>query len=147
MIASRFTVAVHILTLLASFRDEQLTSEWMAASIGVNPVVVRTIMSQLRKARLVKTQRGIAGAELIQPLEKISLLDIYAAVDLKGDLFSLHAHPSLKCSVGANIHASLGRYLDRAEKALEQALAGSTLADVTKEVQRRNTRKRQRKHA
>ena len=142
MIASQFAVAVHILTLVASFRDEQLTSEWIAASIGINPVVVRTITSKLRKAGLVRTQRGIAGAELIRPLEKISLLDIYTAVNLKSDLFSLHAPPNPKCSVGANIHASLKRYLDRAENALKQALAGSTLADMTKEIQRRNTRKR-----
>jgi DNA-binding IscR family transcriptional regulator len=140
MIASRFAVAVHILTLIASFKDEKLTSVWMAESIGVNPVVVRTLMSKLRKAGLVQTRRGVAGAELTRPLGRVRLLDIYAAVNLRGELFSLHAHPSPKCPVGANIHASLGRHLDRAERALEQSLAGSTLEDVMKEV-RRNSRR------
>jgi DNA-binding IscR family transcriptional regulator len=141
MIASRFAVAVHILTLVATFDNEQLTSESMAESIGVNPVVVRTLLGKLRKAGLVHTRRGVAGAELVRPLEKIRLLDIYLAVNPEGGLFSFHAHPSPKCPVGANIHASLGRHLDRAEKALAKSLAESTLAEVTKEVRRQSKRK------
>ena len=89
MIASRFAVAVHILTLVATFDNKQLTSESMAESIGVNPVVVRTLLGKLRKAGLVRTRRGVAGAELVRPLEKIRLLDIYLAVNPEGELFSL----------------------------------------------------------
>ena len=40
-IPSRFTIAVHILTLIAQNKENEtkLTSDLMAGSVGVNPVI------------------------------------------------------------------------------------------------------------
>ena len=40
-IPSRFTIAVHILTLIAQNKgnETKLTSDFMAGSVGVNPVI------------------------------------------------------------------------------------------------------------
>jgi DNA-binding IscR family transcriptional regulator len=46
-IANRFSIGVHILSLLGALRDAEHTSEWMAGSIGVNPVVVRNVTGML----------------------------------------------------------------------------------------------------
>ena len=51
---SRFSTAVHILTLLASMPGERLTSEFIAASVGTNPVVIRRQLASLREAGLVQ---------------------------------------------------------------------------------------------
>ena len=42
-IPSRFTIAIHILTLIALNKDNEtkLTSDFMAGSVGVNPVIFR----------------------------------------------------------------------------------------------------------
>ncbi|MFC3160874.1 hypothetical protein ACFOEQ_22685 [Chryseobacterium arachidis] len=42
---TRFATAIHIMTLLAESPQEWLTSEWMAGSININPVIVRKELS------------------------------------------------------------------------------------------------------
>ena len=63
-IPSRFTIAVHILTLIAQNKgnETKLTSDLMAGSVGVNPVIIRKTLSQLKKADLISVQRGSGGA-------------------------------------------------------------------------------------
>ena len=51
-ISSRFTIAIHMLTCMETFKDEyKVTSDFLADSINVNPVVIRRILSQLRGRR------------------------------------------------------------------------------------------------
>ncbi|EUJ18671.1 transcriptional regulator Rrf2 family protein [Listeria aquatica FSL S10-1188] len=49
-ISTRFSVAVHILTLVDRNRGEQITSEEIAGSVGTNPVVIRRIMSLFKES-------------------------------------------------------------------------------------------------
>ena len=55
---SRFTVAIHILSLLALTKGESRTSEELATSVNTNPVVIRKILGILRKAGLIQIQMG-----------------------------------------------------------------------------------------
>ena len=51
-ISSRFTIAVHIFACIEAFGDQhKLTSDFLAGSVNVNPVIIRKTMSQLQKAR------------------------------------------------------------------------------------------------
>ena len=64
-ISSRFTIAVHIFACIDTFKEEfKLTSEFLAASINVNPVIIRKILSQLKAAGLVKVQRDRKSTRL-----------------------------------------------------------------------------------
>ncbi|WP_247644707.1 Rrf2 family transcriptional regulator [Streptococcus sp. NLN64] len=55
-ISNRFSIGVHILVLVARQNEENmLTSESLVGSVGVNPVIVRKVMSQLRQADLIQT--------------------------------------------------------------------------------------------
>ncbi len=133
--ANRFSIAVHILSLLGALPEAEHTSEWMAGSIGVNPVVVRNVTGLLRRAGLVRTHQGVAGARLARPLAEISLLDVYRAVE--GDeagLFSIHPRPNPQCPVGARIQGTLTRLFAAAEDALHARLAGITLAQVVRRL-------------
>ena len=40
-ISSRFTMAIHMFACIDTFSDQKMTSDFMAASIGTNPVIVR----------------------------------------------------------------------------------------------------------
>jgi Rrf2 family protein len=129
-IANRFSIAVHILSLLGVLRDAEHTSDWMAGSIGVNPVVVRNVTGMLRRAGLVRTHQGVAGTWLARPLSEVTLLDVYRAVEDEASLFSVHPRPNPKCPVGARIERTLTEVFAEAENAMHAKLAGITLEHV-----------------
>lgn len=136
-ISNRFSVAVHALLCVAVFADgRKVTSDFIAGSVGVNPVIIRRILGQLKKAGLVDVAAGTGGATLSRAPERITLLDVYRAVDLLEDdtLFSFHAHPNPLCPVGRGIHAVLDGHVREAQRALEASLAGVRLDSLTKAI-------------
>ncbi|CYU62997.1 Rrf2 family transcriptional regulator [Streptococcus suis] len=137
-ISSRFTIASHILVLLAlEGEKEKQTSTSIAGSVGVNPVIIRNILSQLKEAGLVEVARGVGGARLAQGPDQITLLHVYQAVELfgeKGQLFAFHEQPNPNCQVGRNIHPLLDSRLENAQSALENELAQTTIADLLAEL-------------
>ncbi len=128
---SRFTIAVHILTVLAHDCEESHKSDFVATSINTNPVVVRRIWSSLAKAGLIVSRTGAAGGgKLARPANDITLLEVYSAVE-KRRLFALHAHPPNEdCMIGKNIQSALGCIFAEAQHEMEQVLAHKTIADI-----------------
>lgn len=128
-ITSRFTVAVHTLLAIHRFKGQaKTTSEFLAGSVNVNPVVIRRTLQSLKAAGIVEVKAGSGGAEIVKSPDEITLLDIFKAVDsVEGDLFHFHERPNPECPVGKNVHGVLDKYLDGAQKALEDYLRGVTL--------------------
>ncbi len=138
-ISSRFTLAVHIFACIDVFKDDyKVTSEFLAGSTNVNPVIVRKILGQLKAAGLVEVARGSGGASIPKPLGEISFLDIYNAVECieKGELFHFHENPNAECPVGRNIHVVLDDKLMRVQKAMEAELFSITLEDVMRDTRK-----------
>lgn len=136
-ISSRFTLAVHIFACIDVFKDEyKVTSDFLAGSTNVNPVIVRKILGQLKAAGLVEVARGSGGASISKPLNEISFLDIYNAVGCveNGELFHFHENPNIDCPVGRNIHAVLDDKLMRVQKAMETELSSITLEDIRRDT-------------
>jgi DNA-binding IscR family transcriptional regulator len=131
--SQRFAIGVHILSLLGTESDTEPTSEWMAGSIGVNAVIVRNITGMLRRAGLVHTRQGAAGAQLAKQLESITLLDVYRAVE-EAEPFAIHANPNPNCPVGANIQTALEKSFGDAKRAMELQLAATTMQDVLQNI-------------
>ncbi|UQN09770.1 Rrf2 family transcriptional regulator [Deinococcus sp. QL22] len=130
---SQYSIAVHILTLLDSSSGAGASAE-IAGSVGVNPVVIRSVTGLLRKAGLLTTQRGVSGAQLTRPAHQISLLDVYRAVNAPDSVLKVHAHPNLACPVGAGIQRALEEVYGQAQAALESRLAEVMLSDITRAV-------------
>jgi len=133
-IASRFSIAVHILTLLGSGGFGSNTSEEMADSIGVNPVIVRRITGMLKRAGIVSAQQGVAGTRLARPISRITLLDVHLAVEGQGELFAAHLHPNPNCPVGIGIQSVLDNVFVDARRAMEAKLAEKTIANLLDEM-------------
>lgn len=132
-ISSRFTVAIHMFACIDTFgTDTKITSEFMAGSINTNPVIIRKILSQLKEAGLVEVKRGQGGVRITRPLNEITFLDVYRAVECVEDetLFHFHENPNKDCPVGKNIHLVLDDKLKQVQNAMERELASITLADV-----------------
>ena len=139
-ISSRFTIAIHMLTCMENFKDEyKITSDFLASSINVNPVIIRRILSQLKEKGLIEVKRGTGGAAVVKPLEEITFLDVYQAVECieENTLFHFHENPNLNCPVGRNIHHVLDDRLRRVQEAMERELEAITLADVVGDMRQR----------
>lgn len=136
-ISSRFTIAIHMFSCIDTFeKDRKVTSDFLASSVEVNPVVIRRILLQLKSAGLVNVQRGTGGTTIARPLDKITFLDIYRAVECveDGALFHFHEKPNIECPVGRNIHRVLDEKLERVQRAMEKELESITLADVKRDM-------------
>ncbi len=132
-ISSRLTVAVHMLLCIEIFKNQRkVTSDILASSVNVNPVVIRRILQQLKKAGIVSVVRGSGGADVARPLEDITLLDLYNAVECVdgGGLFHFHEDPNQLCPVGRNIHAVLDGRLEEVQTAMEREMSSVTMRDI-----------------
>ena len=138
-ITSKFTAAVHILACIDIFGGQmRVTSDFLSGSTGVNAVIVRNVLGQLRNAGIVETRQGSGGAHLAKALDEITLYDIYKAVDCVDDegLFHFHENPNADCPVGRNIHKAMDGRLEAAQAALENELKSTTLAQVVSDTRK-----------
>ncbi|MDA5092560.1 Rrf2 family transcriptional regulator [Aliiroseovarius sp. KMU-50] len=135
---SQLIIASHILAVLAHHRDDgAITSDMLAEGFGTNPVVIRRVLSQLKKAGLIESRPGAGGGSILaRPPEKISLRDAYGAVDdgSGGFLF----RPRGQCREGVDIAPIIGEYLNElavdAKETLLQSLEKVSIADLTSEI-------------
>lgn len=138
-ISSRFTLAIHIFACIDTFGSEyKITSDFLAGSTNVNPVIIRKILGQLKGAGLIEVARGTGGTTVARPLNKITFLDVYRAVECttNGELFHFHENPNPNCPVGRNIHHILDDKLLRVQSAMEKELASITLADLKRDTEK-----------
>lgn len=135
-ISSRFTMAIHMFACIDTFNEMKMTSDFMAGSIGTNPVIIRKLLGQLKAAGLVEVARGTGGVTIKKPLNEITFLDVYKAVECAPDeeLFHFHENPNQECPIGRNIHHVLDDKLIRIQKAMENELSKITLEEVKNDV-------------
>lgn len=136
-ITSRFTIAIHALAYLDLFQDEtRVTSNVLAKSIQVNPVIIRTVLSKLKDAGIIDARQGSGGSRLAKDPSEITFYDIYKAVDTVDEtgLFHFHENPHPACIVGGNIHAALDGKLKRVQDVMEAELKKITMADVMEDL-------------
>lgn len=140
-ITSKFTIALHIFAATEYFKDTQkITSDFLASSIGTNPVIIRNILIKLKKAELIKVKRGTGGIIISKNLNDISFYDVYKAIEpLNNDqLFHFHEHPNMQCPVGSNIHNLLDDKLFDIQKAMEDKLKEYTIEEIVEELSKKN---------
>ena len=124
-ITSRFTIAVHIIACIEYFKDIDITSNFLSCSIGANSVIVRTVISYLKKADIIEISQGKSGIKLKKSVNKIAFYDIYKALDCIDDdmgLFHFHTNPNMKCPIGKNIHKAMANKLLKIQVSKKQQI-------------------------
>jgi Rrf2 family protein len=134
---SRFSTAVHILTLLASRPGERLTSEFIAASVGTNAVVIRRQLASLREAGLVESKGARGGGwALGSDPARITLKMVRHSLGEEAR-FRMHRNdPHPQCLVGQNVRGVLEDVYEDADRAVMRSLEEWTIADILKRVRR-----------
>lgn len=127
----RFAMAVHVMAVLAYKEGDRVTSAFLAGSVNTNPVIIRRLLLELQRARLVDTRKGAgSGSRLNRSPGGINLAEIYRAVEEAEPFAAPSRKPNAACPVGHCIRRELERVFTSAEKALERDLEMTTLADV-----------------
>lgn len=124
---------------MISESEKSLTSEEIAASVGTNASYIRKIIGLLKKKDIVESRRGISGFKLKVKAEKLTLLQIYQAVNETETprIFDIHQNPGDECIVGRHIKPVLTDMFSEIEDTFSRALAEKTLADCISLMRKR----------
>ncbi|MFC4686671.1 Rrf2 family transcriptional regulator [Epilithonimonas pallida] len=129
---TRFATAIHILTLLAKDSNEWLTSDWIAGSVNVNPVIVRKELINLKKSGLIESRQGkVGGVRIAKNPEQINISEIYKSVKNTEVLGKRNQNPNPLCSVGKDINKNLDILFDETDDLVFQFLKEKKLSDFT----------------
>lgn len=132
-ISMKCSVAVHCLIFIHEAKGiAKVTSSLLAESTGCNPVVIRNIISALKKAGLITVPRGTGGAELCKDPSQITLYQIYAALEPNGlaSLIGIHPCQDRPCPVAQNIRKVLQTPYHKIEDSIKQAMESVTLQSM-----------------
>ncbi len=130
-IGTKFSVSIHILLSVEVFSDDhKVTSDFIASSVNTNPVVIRKLMSQLRKAGLIDVAQGTGGINLTRPASEITLLDIMRAVEPRSELFKIHHDTAPGCPVGGKIESLLSPFFIRVQSSFQKEMETISLAEL-----------------
>ena len=132
---SQYTIGIHNLMLVEFFRQDSITSQIAARSIGCNPVIVRNVFTKLKKAGLLKPGYGRRRTELGRPADTITLYDVFMATesDDLDTMFKMYP-ANLNCPVGSDIHGILSSRFGKARDAMLKVLSETTIADLVADL-------------
>ena len=132
MLSGKFAISVHILTLLTKFPNDFLSSEFIAGSINLNPVLVRKEIANLKAHNIVESKEGKnGGTRLAKNATDITLKEIFQMTFDTINLGYAKNQPHPDCPVGKKINENLsGLYADLNEK-VSLELKNITLEDFS----------------
>lgn len=133
MISGKFAITLHILTLLSKFPDEYLSSDFLAGSMNLHPVLVRKEIANLKKNNIVESREGKnGGTKLLIPAKDITLDTIFKLTFEKVSLGFSKKDPNPNCPVGRRINQNLQSLYNDINDKISSQLHGISLLDFEK---------------
>lgn len=112
--------------------DGPVTSEVLARAMNTNPVVIRRIMSGLRDAGYLASEKGHGGGWTIAcDLGEMTLRDVYVALGSPEILAMSNRTEAPGCLVEQAVNSALGEAFDEAEALLLRRFGEVTLAALS----------------
>lgn len=135
--------AIHILAYLDICHDDNLSSRAIASSIESNSSVVRSLISDLRKASLINSRQGVANTELAKKPTEISIYDVFMAINADHNLLHIDPKTNPKCIVGGNIQEVLTESYQQIENQAFAEMRKITLKYIIDQIKIRQEEKKQ----
>ncbi|MGV4412887.1 Rrf2 family transcriptional regulator [Chryseobacterium sp. T1] len=127
---TRFSTAMHILTLLYKSSNVWVTSDWIAGSININAAIVRKEISVLRNAGLVISKQGKeGGSQLGKSPDSITLADVFITINESELLGKKNQNPNPNCPVGIKINEELDSLYHGVDRQVIDFLKTKTVKD------------------
>ena len=134
MISGKFAITLHILTLLSKFPDEFLSSDFLAGSMNINPVLVRKEIGNLKKHNIVESREGkFGGTRLAKAAIDITLEDIFKMTFESVSLGYSKNDPNPACPVGKKINQNLDALYMDINSQISSKLKGISLLEFSSE--------------
>ncbi|WP_428067571.1 Rrf2 family transcriptional regulator [Chryseobacterium gambrini] len=131
---TRFATAIHIMTLLTESPQDWLTSEWIAGSININPVIVRKELGVLREAGLITSRQGKeGGSQLAKSADSIRISEIYLVVKNTEVLGKKNNNPNPVCPVGKEINNHLKNLFSETDQLVLDFLGNKSLKQFSEQ--------------
>jgi DNA-binding IscR family transcriptional regulator len=131
---SRMASAVQILCVMAYIGDGA-NSELIARSLRTNPVVVRRFLKCLERAGLVELRPGKdGGVRFLEAPDRITLDQVYAAVEKDAGLFALRRGGNPKCPVNRSMKGLLAPIFSETNVAVERILSNTTIGSMARSI-------------
>jgi Rrf2 family protein len=128
--SSKFSDILHVLIHMAK-SEAPLTSESLAKAMHTNPVVVRRVMAGLREQSFVQSEKGHGGGwSLSCDLKKVTLLDVYKAVESPALLAVTNRNEGTECQIEKAVNTATREAFDEAEALLIKKFHDVTLAKL-----------------
>ncbi len=126
--SSKFSDILHVLLHMAD-SNAPVTSETLAKAMRTNPVVVRRVMAGLRKQGFVQSEKGHGGGwSLSCDLKRVTLLDVYKAVESPTLLAMTNRIQDSECQIEKAVNTATQNAFDEAEALLLKKFQHVTLA-------------------
>ncbi|WP_345742909.1 Rrf2 family transcriptional regulator [Aquimarina algiphila] len=131
LVKSKFSISLHIMTLLALYKDDWCSSSDIASSLNINPVLVRKEIAALKKGHLIESKEGKnGGIRLLKDANKIYLSDIFTVIKGDSSVLSLSNNiPDPTCRIGKQINTKLETLLETIDNSIVRELNKQTLEE------------------
>jgi len=132
MISGKFAITLHILTLLSKFPDDYLSSDFIAGSMNLHPVLVRKEIANLKKNHIVESKEGKnGGTKLLKPASEINLDHVFKMTFDTVSLGYSKKDPNPDCPVGKQINKNLDELYASINQKISVQLSGITLTEFS----------------
>lgn len=132
--STKLSDAIHILSYIYIFKEEDISSKAISRSIKTNPAVVRRLMSKLKKADLLQTSLGKANPTLTRSPSEITFYDIYIAVEDSPFIFHTNPDTNKSCPEGAVIQDVLKVHYQKLQENIENDLSNHNLSEIIDQI-------------
>lgn len=132
-ISKKCSIAVHCLIFIHEAQGKaKVTSQLLSQSTGCNPVIIRNILSSLKKACILSIPRGTGGATLRADPSQINLYQIYMALEPEGmsELIGIHPCQDRACPVAQNIADVLKEPYQKIEDSIKETMESISLSSL-----------------
>jgi Rrf2 family protein len=129
----QLSMALHVLLHLGG--TTAIPSEALATRMGSHAVVMRRTMAGLRRAGIVRSEKGHGGGwTLARPLEDVTLADVYDALGMPQVLAMENRTESPGCLVERAVNGALSEAFAAAEAVLLARFRSLTLAELSARI-------------
>lgn len=134
MISGKFAISLHILTLMTKFPNEYLSSDFIASSLNLHPVLVRKEIINLKNNQLVVSKEGKNGGTMLAKAPSKITLDQVLKVTLEKVSFGYSKnHPNPNCPIGKKINTQLDMLYTNLNNQISSQLMTLTLEQFSQD--------------